>query len=310
MIRVIVLGASGMLGSMVANVLSQDPQLAVAATVRSESLSRIAGARLRGVEWRIFEAGGPGRLSDLDVLREQEWIVNCIGITKPLIHDDAPADIVRAVRVNAVLPYRIAAQASSTGARVIQIATDCVYSGARGAYQEDDPHDALDVYGKTKSLGEVPRPRVYHLRCSIVGPEPKEGKSLLEWFCRQPRRARVKGYTNHLWNGVTTLHFARVTQAIIKTGLELPLRQHLVPSGVVTKGELLRLFARCYGRGDVEIESVAVERRVDRTLGTRRPDINRTLWTAAGYVEPPGIPEMILEASRYAYRMAGLGAAA
>lgn len=310
MIRVIILGASGMLGSMVANVLSQDPALAVAATVRSQCLSTIAKARLPGVEWRIFEAGGPGHRSDLDVLRGQEWIVNCIGITKPLIHDDTPADVERALQVNAVLPYRIAAQAAASGARVIQIATDCVYSGARGAYQEDDPHDALDVYGKTKSLGEVPRPRVYHLRCSIVGPEPKEGKSLLEWFCRQPRRARVKGYVNHRWNGVTTLQFARVTQAIIKTGLDLPIRQHLVPSGVVTKDELLRLFARCYGRGDVEIESVAVERRIDRTLGTRRPDINRALWTAAGYAEPPGIPEMILEASRYAYRMAGLVAAA
>jgi dTDP-4-dehydrorhamnose reductase len=185
-----------------------------------------------------------------------------------------------------------------------------VYSGARGAYQEDDPHDALDVYGKTKSLGEVPRPRVYHLRCSIVGPEPKEGKFLLEWFCRQPRRGRVQGYANHLWNGVTTLQFARVAQAIITRGLDLPVRQHLVPAGVMTKAELLHQFARCYGREDVEIESVAAEHRIDRTLGTRRPEINRALWAAAGYAEPPGIPEMILEASRYTYRMAGLVAAA
>ncbi len=310
MIRVIIMGASGMLGSMVANVLSQDPHLAVAATVRTESLSTIAKTRLPGVEWRIFDAEGPGHLSDLDVLRGQEWIVNCIGITKPLIRDDAPADVERAVQVNAVLPYRIAAQAVATGARVIQIATDCVYSGARGGYQEDDPHDALDVYGKTKSLGEVPDPRVYHLRCSIVGPEPKEGKFLLEWLCRQPRRARVKGYANHLWNGVTTLQFARVTQAIIKRGVDLPIRQHLVPAGVMTKAELLREFARRYGREDVEIESVAAEHRVDRTLATRRPDINRALWAAAGYAEPPGIPEMILEASRYAYQMAGLVAAA
>ena len=66
------------------------------------------------------------------------------------------------------------------GARVLQIATDCVYSGAQGAYVETDLHDALDVYGKTKSLGECQEPNVYHLRCSIIGPEPKDFKFLIE----------------------------------------------------------------------------------------------------------------------------------
>ena len=93
-----------------------------------------------------------------------------------------------------MLPHQLARKAESSGAKVIQIATDCVYSGKKGEYVESDEFDPLDVYGKTKSLGEVTSPGVYHLRCSIIGPEPKEHKFLLDWFLGQPKNARVNGY--------------------------------------------------------------------------------------------------------------------
>lgn len=302
----LVLGASGMLGSMVADVLSRDPALAVTGTVRSESLVGAVQKRLPGVEWRLFDGERACSGSDLEVLSGYDWVINCIGVTKPLIRDDHAPDVERAVQINTVLPYRLGVRIAHDGGRMLQIATDCVYSGARGAYREDDPHDALDVYGKTKSLGEARYPGVHHLRCSIVGPEPKDFRFLLEWFRRQSRHARVKGYTNHRWNGITTLHFAKLGLGIIKTGLTLPAVQHVVPGDTVTKEELLREFARWYRREDIEIEGVAATSTVDRTLGTGRPDVNRTIWQAAGYPEPPRVSEMVGEVSRHDYLLAAL----
>jgi len=101
-------------------------------------------------------------------------------------------------------------------AKVLQIATDCVYSGKTGNYDEAAKHDALDVYGKTKSLGEVNARHVLNIRCSIIGPELKGRLSLLEWFLSQPTGARVNGYAHHQWNGITTLQFAELCVMLMR----------------------------------------------------------------------------------------------
>ena len=82
----------------------------------------------------------------------------------------------------------------------MQIATDCVYSGKKGSYNEDDLHDALDVYGKTKSLGEAQSPNLLNIRCSIIGPEQGKHVSLLEWFLTQEPGAKLQGFAHHHWN--------------------------------------------------------------------------------------------------------------
>ena len=101
---------------------------------------------------------------------------------------------------------------------MIQIATDCVYSGKTGGYNEDSLHDALDAYGKTKSLGEVRSSTFLNIRSSIIGPEINHKVLLLEWFLKQPKGAVLNGFSNHLWNGVTTLQFAELCLTIIKKG--------------------------------------------------------------------------------------------
>jgi dTDP-4-dehydrorhamnose reductase len=177
-----------------------------------------------------------------------------------------------------------------------------VYSGKEGGYTEQAPHDALDVYGKTKSLGETFHPGVAHLRCSIIGPEPKDFKFLIEWFRKQPHGANVNGFRNHQWNGVTTLQFARLCGGIIREDLILPHLQHVVPSGTVTKAQMLRDFAEVYERGDIAIQEVDAKTIVDRTLATSNPDLNSALWRAAGYSQPPTVTEMIRELGRFEYR--------
>lgn len=295
-----------MLGSMVADFLSRDSRLTVAATVRTGGLAELCRHKLPQVDWRICDLAVsiPERLPA--VIGDASWIVNAIGIIKSYIRDDAAETIERAIRINALFPYELAQAAAQTGARILQIATDCVFSGQRGAYTENDAHDALDVYGKTKSLGESFLPNVHNLRCSIIGPEFKEYASLLEWFRRQPSQAQVTGYTNHQWNGVTTLQFAKLCQGIIRSGVTLPHLQHIVPAGSISKADLLQCFAKEFKRADIAIMPGPAKTGVDRTLATIREPLNRQLWAAAGYQCPPSVPEMVAELATFEYRMGAL----
>lgn len=297
--RVVVLGASGMLGSMVLDSLTRDSGLEITATVRSDELMNKSHALFPGVDWRLLDASGCGVSEILSVLGNAAWVINCVGVIKPYIHDDNPVEIERAIHINSVFPGLLAKTAEQCDAQVLQIATDCVYSGARGNYAENDKHDALDVYGKTKSLGEVYSDKMHHLRCSIIGPEPKNHVSLLDWFLCQPSNSTVSGYVNHKWNGVTTLHFARLCQGIITQGLDVTHMQHVVPRGMVSKAQLLGYFARDYRREDITITEAEAEVVIDRTLVTSDDTLNRKVWLAAGYSEPPTVDEMVAELAAF-----------
>jgi dTDP-4-dehydrorhamnose reductase len=299
MVSVVVLGGSGMLGSMVVDVLARRPGLHVAATVRTAQLAGCCRTRVPNVDWVVYDANDAPE----SVVAGSDYVVNAIGVIKPYIHDACAAEVERAIRVNALFPHRLA---QATDAPVVQIATDCVYSGAAGGYAEDSPQDGLDAYGKTKALGEVPAKCMHHLRCSIIGPEAKGARSLLEWFLGQPHGAKLNGYVNHLWNGVTTLHFARVVAGVIDHEIALTPLQHIVPADIITKANLLACLARSYGRDDLIIQPTDAPVAVDRTLRTEDPELNARLWQAAGYDIPPTIEQMIAELAAWDYRFRDL----
>lgn len=291
--RVVVLGASGMLGAMTAQVLA-GAGFAVKAVVRGNVARHQKHAPLVST-WATLDAETCTAQDIATVLDGYPWAINAIGVIKPYVHDDDPDQVERAIRVNSLFPHALAKVAETTGCRVLQIATDCAYSGHKGGYVEADPHDPLDVYGKTKSLGECRSPQVHHLRCSIVGPELKSHRSLLDWFLGQPKGAQLNGFTNHDWNGVTTLHFAKACAAIIERNVEIGPMQHLVPGDRVSKLELLRCFAVEFERTDLVISETKAATALDRTLGTTNEIGNRDVWTAAGYSSPPTIAEMVRE---------------
>lgn len=290
-----------MLGSMLVDYLSKKPDLEITATVRSKEAARSLEVQLPNVNWKIFDANSSDLYKALDVINGSQWVINAIGIIKPLIHDDNPFEVERAIGVNSLLPHMLAKKAQECDSRIIQIATDCVYSGNKGQYIEDDVHDALDVYGKTKSLGEVYSPNVFHLRCSIIGPEPKEFKSLMEWFLGQKINSHLKGFTNHHWNGLTTLHFAKVCYGIISKDIQLPHIQHVVPDGSITKFDLLKAFSHYFKREDISITPFETEVSIDRALSTIDDNLNLRLWKFAGYDRPPSVPEMVEELADYDY---------
>jgi dTDP-4-dehydrorhamnose reductase len=289
--KVAILGSTGMLGSMVRRYLSTQPGYDPTCPSRYCYLPDATTAT-------------PAYLFGL--LQGHDYCINCIGLIKPRIDESSPRSVRDAIQVNALFPHMLAQAAERSKCRVIQIATDCVYSGtgqSAGVHDELSPHDPLDIYGKTKSLGEVVSPNVYHLRCSIVGPEQagRAKDSLLEWFLGQPQGATVKGYTNHLWNGITTLAFARLCHGIMRVGLwdNLPPVQHVVPLAPVTKARLLSDFACFYNREDVSIGKIAAPIAVDRTLTTIYPEVNSALWLAADYASRPSIGELVAELAAY-----------
>jgi dTDP-4-dehydrorhamnose reductase len=224
-----------------------------------------------------------------------DYIINCLGITKPHINDENEQDVARANLINSLFPAELASLAEKSGSRVIQIATDCVFSGRKGHYLETDAHDAEDVYGKTKSLGEVNSENVMHIRVSTIGRELERSTLLLEWVLSHPQGATIPGFTDHLWNGVTTNHFAKVVRGIIeKDGFE-PGLSHLVPADELSKADLVREIAGAFGRTDLVVKDTDSGKPIDRTLSTTEPAFNERLWAGAGYQDIPTIEHLIAE---------------
>ncbi|MFM8331419.1 MAG: dTDP-4-dehydrorhamnose reductase family protein, partial [Candidatus Methylumidiphilus sp.] len=176
---------------------------------------------------------------------------------------------------NSLLPHRLATLCSIAGARLIHISTDCVFSGDRGGYTEDDPSDARDVYGKTKFLGEVTDSHTITLRTSIIGHELQTTHGLVEWFLSQERQC--KGYTKAIFSGLPTVVLARIISDIVISRPDLSGVYHLA-ARPISKYELLNLIAAVYGK---EIEIIPDDQFVvDRSLSAER------FRVATGYVAP------------------------
>jgi len=283
MADVLVLGTNGMLGSMVTKVLVKAGHT-VSGTNRTGSENN-----------HQFEVGRDSIESLIESHSSINYIVNAIGIIKPRIDETLNESRLSAIQINAIFPHQLASVAEKENIQIIQIATDCVYSGVTGRYVEDSNHDPVDIYGKTKSLGEVPSPNVLHLRASIIGPEQGRQTSLWEWVGNQKENSSLNGFVNHKWNGVSTYHFGRICDGIISNNLKLSGVQHVVPNDIVTKSELVNAIAIASKRGDLKIIDTTAAESIDRTLNTNSPDLNSLLWDRAGYKTPPRVIDMVYE---------------
>ena len=283
MANVLVLGSNGMLGSMVARVLRESGH-SVFTTDRDGSADNIR-----------FVVGLDPVSDVLKKVPDISFVVNAIGIIKPRINESSAESRRTAINVNGMFPYELADAAEHARAHVIQIATDCVYSGATGNYTESHLHDPTDVYGKSKSLGEVPSTSVLHLRASIIGPEIGRQTSLWEWVRSQPENANINGFTNHRWNGVTTYHFGRVCAGIIEHEVRESGVRHLIPADIVTKASLVRDIAKASQRNDIVINEVEAKDEIDRTLSTDDAHFSSNLWRYAGYDSAPSVSQMVHE---------------
>ncbi len=208
-------------------------------------------------------------------------VINCVGLIKqsPLAHDTAAS-----LEINALFPHRLATACAAAGARMIHMSTDCVFSGIKGNYVEDDTSDAADLYGRTKYLGEVTSKNVLTIRSSIIGRELRTSHGLVEWFLsHNQNNADVRGWTNAIYSGFPTVVFADVLAAIVDRHAELDGIYHIA-SNPIDKYTLLCLLRDAF-KSKIAIEP-SEDVRVDRSLDGSR------FRKVTGFAAPPW-PEMI-----------------
>ncbi len=172
-----------------------------------------------------------------DVVKDfrPQVIVNAAGIVK---QKPEAKEIIPSLEINSLLPHRLAMLCKQVGARLIHISTDCVFSGRKGGYRESDASDAEDLYGRSKLLGEVTELFCLTLRTSMIGKELLHKTGLLEWFLAQ--RGTVRGFTNAIFSGFTTLELARTIEKII-TGHSRVSGLYHVSSEPISKYDLLTM---------------------------------------------------------------------
>ena len=208
--KVLVLGASGMLGHKLMEVLSEI--FSIFGTVRGSAVSYRDHPVLG--EFSLIGDVNADDFESIDrvVSRvEPDVVINCIGIIKQM---ECIKDPLISIAINSLFPHKLAKLCRSRNVRMIHISTDCVFSGRKGNYSEDDIPCAEDLYGRTKLLGEVGCPGCLTIRTSIIGRELKGSLGLAEWFISQ-RGGIVNGYAHAIYTGFTTLALAKIIGDII-----------------------------------------------------------------------------------------------
>lgn len=277
--RVLILGGAGMLGHRLW--LSFKDQFETTITLRQPIINY--------ERFKIFDRAHTLDNIDVSNLKNLEYcfekikphvVINSIGIIKQLKEAKDP---IPSIKTNALFPHELAKMAERFQSKLIHISTDCVFSGAKGNYSEDDFADAKDLYGCTKYLGEASTSSALTIRTSIIGRGLTSQVSLVDWLLSQPSRTTVKGYTNAIFTGFPTNNLAQIFAWLIQDHPQLSGLYHLA-SPPITKYDLLKKLQKAFHL-DIEITPFD-DFHCDRSLNGSR--FNK----ATGFI-PPSWDEMI-----------------
>jgi dTDP-4-dehydrorhamnose reductase len=274
--RVLILGGSGMLGHRLCSTLSK--QMDLWATFRKAPAQYEFLPADRWIENVSVE--NTSCVSDvLDTIKPNA-VVNAVGIVK---QRDEAKQAVPSIQINALFPHQLADACIERGIRVIQISTDCVFSGFRGNYTELDNPDPVDLYGRSKLLGELNRSGTLTLRTSIIGWQLNTFSSLLSWFALQ-RRKHIKGYRKAIYSGFSTSVMACLIGDILETRPDLN-GLYQVASEPISKYDLLVQLREILNWKDIIIEPDE-QFFCDRSL-------SRVRFTTATGWQPPSWDSML-----------------
>lgn len=279
--RVLVLGASGMLGSAAFRVFDEAPGWDAYGTLRSGGARQFFPTTsherlLIGVDIDSSDA-----LTRAFAAVRPQLVVNCVGVIKQL---QSAKDPLATIPINSLLPHRVALLCEAVGARMIHVSTDCVFTGRKGDYLESDAPDADDLYGRSKLLGEVDYPHAITLRTSIIGEELGGGANgLVGWFLAQS--GQVKGFRRAVFSGFPTVVLATIMKDVVAPREDLRGVYH-VSADAIDKFSLLQLVKQAYGKSiEITPDDALV---IDRSLNSDR------FRKATGY-RPPTWPTLIRE---------------
>ncbi|HQF37062.1 MAG TPA: SDR family oxidoreductase [Candidatus Dojkabacteria bacterium] len=257
-----VLGSSGMLGYAV-----------------SEYFNRI-GSNIIGVSRKEYDIAKDPIDKLSEIIRGSEIVINCAGVIKPRI---AETKIEEVIHVNSVFPRNLAKLCNKNNIKCFHITTDCVYSGKKGRYTEEDYFDAEDIYGMTKNAGESTD--CMTLRTSIIGEEKGQSRSLLEWAKSQSGK-EINGFTNHFWNGITTVYLAEIVRCIISENLYQYGIFHIHSPNTVSKYELMTIINDVYNLS-MRINPFKANVLIDRSLAS--------IYSLSSHIVKKQIKQQIVE---------------
>ncbi|MBO4915022.1 MAG: sugar nucleotide-binding protein [Oscillospiraceae bacterium] len=271
--KILVLGCNGMAGHMISLYLKE----------RGHEVLGFARKKSELVDSVVGDAADMKLIRELVGKNKFDSVINCIG----LLNQFAENNHSDAVYLNAFLPHYLASITEGTDTQIIHMSTDCVFSGEKGQYTEDDLRDGITFYDRSKALGELEDEKNLTLRNSVVGPDINEkGIGLLNWFMQQ--KGQVQGYAGAIWTGQTTLQLAKTMEAATHE------RAHglfnMVPDSAITKLDLLRLFNKYLRGNEVEIlpsDKVSLDKSLKRTrweFDFRIPDYEQMVFELAEWM--------------------------
>ena len=256
---VLILGITGMLGSTLFRVLSQDSSLRIYGAVRQKNTKTFFPKILAKNIIALDDIERNQSVRALLQKTKPDVVINCIGLIKQL---DEANEVLQAIPINSVLPHRLSLLTKEVGARLILISTDCVFSGKKGNYKETDRADCTDLYGQSKLLGEITDEKhVLTIRTSIVGHELRGGHSLVNWFLKQKKSAT--GYCKAIYSGLPTVELANIIRNTVLPNPKLN-GLYQIASEPISKYDLLHLIAKTYDKKIVISKSNTL--KINRSL--------------------------------------------
>lgn len=277
--KILILGVSGMLGHSLYRYLSEKTEVEVYGTLRHPvNKGHFSEAIQANLITHVDVLNQDGLIALFNTVKP-DVVINCVGLVKQLPNAHDPLAV---LPINSLLPHRLAQLSALMGARFIQISTDCVFSGKKGLYTEEDVCDATDLYGVSKKIGEVTDlSNALTLRAPFIGRELTSRYALIDWFLSQ--KNTVQGYTGAIYSGLPTVELARVIHDYVLPQDDLSGLYH-VSSEPIDKYTLLKLVAEVYGKS---IEIVPEHQfKMDRSLNSDH------FRQRTGYL-PPAWPELI-----------------
>ncbi len=254
--KILVLGASGMAGHLVATYLVE----------QGHSVDTLSGKKRLDENTVIMDIMDKKAFDNFLISHKYDAIINCVGIL--VKQSEERKDI--STYLNSFLPHFLENKYRDSDTRIIHLSTDCVFSGKNPPYKEDSQYDGNLFYDRTKALGEIINDKDLTFRMSIIGPEIQEqGIGLFNWFMQQD--GIVHGYTASIWSGITTLQLAKGIDSALSQGLTG--LYHLVPKESISKHDLLCLIKDIFKKDNIKIlpeEGVVV----DKTLINTRADFD------------------------------------
>jgi dTDP-4-dehydrorhamnose reductase len=239
-VGVLILGIEGMLGSVLYKLFKENPRLEIVGTSRN----------YEGGDYLFDLNSGASALEPLIKDRKIQYVINCIGIRSALIDETSCSSIKNTYFVNSIFPTQLGWLCNGLGVKVIAISSNAVYSNGMEAMYERNHPSPDSTYGISKLLGEVALLNVINIRCSIIGPDfhKKINHGLYTWVENLQDGASIDGYTDHIWNGVTTLEYANLCNEILENNLFDEIRNktpilHFAIREPITKYKLIKILA-------------------------------------------------------------------